>query len=151
MITTKGRLGGGGICAVVTGLLLAVFMATGASATTMTAVTIAGQVSGTVGTAAVTVSVEAFATGNPSSLAGGGMDSNPHGGALGLPPDTCTFPLTGSISGTMITLSGTVTQSTNPTLVGTPVTLMGDAQAGSITFVFDGLTLKGIGTVVIAG
>ncbi len=49
----------------------------------------------------------------------------------------------------VVTLSGAVTKSTDPSLVGISVTVIGDASTGAITFVFDGLTLTGTGTVAI--
>ncbi len=111
-----------------------------------TTVNISGQVTLAPG---LTLTVEGHAQGTASSLVGKGVDSTFHGNPLGFPPGTCNFPLTGSISGSVITLSGAVTHSTDPSFVGTPVTLIGDASTGAITFIFGPFTLTGTGNVVI--
>ena len=112
---------------------------------TSTTVTISGQVS--IGT--FTVSVRAHASGTLSSLSGGGTDSPPPAASPPGNPGVCQFPLTGSISGTIVTLSGTVTQSSVPSFIGTSVSITANAATGAITFVFGGDSLTGTGTVVI--
>ncbi len=125
------------------------FLALGASSALASQTT--ATVSGTVTLApGLSLQVTAAASGtSASSLSGQGIDSTFHGNPGGPPPGTCGFPLTGSVSGGVVTLSGAVTRSTNPSLVGIPVTVIGDASTGAITFLFDGFTLTGTGTVVI--
>ncbi|MGI0020798.1 MAG: hypothetical protein ACREAY_10045, partial [Nitrososphaera sp.] len=118
-------------------LLMAALLLTSPSALAekqTTTVHINGQVSTESGD---TLTLQAHAKGSsPSSLSGKGLDSTFHGGSP--PPGTCTFALTGSISddGSIITLSGAVTQSSNAALVGTPVEIIADASTGEITFIF---------------
>ncbi len=109
-----------------------------------TTVTISGQV---VLPGAFTVTLRAHASGTASSLSGGGTDSPPPNIPPGN-PGVCQFPLTGSTDGTTVTLSGTVTQSSTPSAIGTPVTITADTS-GAITFNFGGAILTGTGTVVI--
>ena len=81
-------------------------------------------------------------------MSGQGVDTTFHGHALP-PPGTCIFPLTGSVSGGVVTLGGSVTSSSDKSLVGTPVTVIGDASTGLITFIFGPFTLTGTGVVQI--
>jgi len=118
-------------------------LAPAAYASNSTTVTISGQVSTT-----FTVTVRAHASGTPSSLSGGGTDSPPPNSSTGNPA-VCQFPLGGSTDGTTVTLSGTVTQSSTPSAIGTPVVITADASTGAITFNFGGTILTGTGTVVI--
>ena len=128
-------------------LLLPLLLAPIAYASPPTTVNVSGQVSLAPG---LTLTVEAHAKGSSSSLTGAGVDSTFHGNPLPGPPGTCNFDnLAGSISGTTITLSGSVTHSTDPSLVGTPVTVIADASTGAITFIFGPFTLTGTGTVII--
>ncbi len=133
-------------------LIPALLLLPTAYAQPITAVNIAGQLSGTIGTTTVMISVEAHATGSPSSLTGAGVDSSAHAGTLlsliGAPGE-CTWKLTsGSTDGTSVTLSGTVVQSTG-SFVGTHVSIMADASTGAITFHFGTLVFTGTGTVVM--
>jgi hypothetical protein len=130
---------------VLSSLALLALLAPTVYATGSTTVTISGQVS--IGT--LTVTVRAHASGTASSLSGGGTDSPPPAAVPPGNPGVCQFPLSGSTDGTTVTLSGTVTQSSVHSLIGTPVSITADTS-GSITFVFDGLTLTGTGTVVIS-
>lgn len=125
-------------------LLLPLVAATSAMAGPPTTVNIDGQVS----IAGSTLTLSANAAGTSASLTGRGVDSTFHG--AGPPAGTCVFPLTGSISGSVVTLSGAVRQSSDPTLVGASVLIVADAGTGSITFTFAGVfVLTGTGTVVI--
>ncbi len=110
----------------------------------VTTVTIGGQVN----VDGVTVTVRAHATGSTSSLVGAGTDSPPFPGVSGN-PGACQFPLAGSVSGSTVTLSGAVTQSSIPSFVTTPVGITASASTGAITFTFGPFTLTGTGTVVI--
>ena len=111
----------------------------------ITVVTIKGRVAGG------TVQVKAEASGTASSLGGFGTDSPINGLPKGQgPKGYCRFPLTGSLSGSKVTLSGVVSFSNVPSNIGTPVTIKGDASNGSIIFNFGGTILTGTGSVVIA-
>jgi hypothetical protein len=121
---------------------------------TVTTVRISGQVSNSI---AGTTTVRADATGSKSALLGAGTDGPPFPGVSGN-PGVCQFPLTGSVSRSAVTLSGTATQSSIPDFVGTHVEITASAS-GDITFTFgpipSGLlagstfTFTGSGTVVI--
>jgi len=66
---------------------------------------------------------------DPSSLIGEGRafcSCGPHN----------YFPATGSINGAVVTLSGTVTDSSSAFLIGSPVTVVADSTTGQITFTF---------------
>jgi hypothetical protein len=92
------------------------------------------------------------ASGPPEALSGQGFAAPPRGiGASAAPgnPDVCRFELTGAVSGTTVTLSGAVTASSNPALVGTPVNVTAEASSGFVIFVFDGITFTGAGSVSI--
>jgi hypothetical protein len=99
--------------------------------------------------------LEASATGTAASLVGGGTDSplRNQGNGIADPFSFCEFPLTGSVEGNTVTLAGTVEISNGP-FEGTPIAIRatdtGRGQNDPITFVFDGLTLVGTGSVVIA-
>jgi hypothetical protein len=110
------------------------------SASDMTVVTISGRVAGG------TLQVGAHASGTASSLTGLGFDSP----IPGHPKGYCRISLTGFLSGSVVTLSGAVIFSTVPSFVGTPVTFIGNASTGAITFNFGGTILTGTGSVVIA-
>ena len=120
--------------------------ATYAADGTRTTVTI----SGTVSSAAVgfTVSIRAHASGTTTSLSGGGTDSPPPNVPPGNPA-VCQWPLTGSVSGSVVSLTGTVTQSSVRAEIGTPITLTADASTGAITWTFGPFPLTGTGTVEI--
>jgi hypothetical protein len=45
------------------------------------------------------------------------------------------WPASGSTDGTMVTLFGTITESSGPPLIGSPVEVIGNASTGDITFV----------------
>ena len=109
-------------------------------ASDMTVVTISGRVAGG------TLQVGAHALGTASSLTGLGFDSP----IPGHPKGYCRISLTGFLSGSVVTLSGAVIFSTVPSFVGTPVTFIGNASTGAITFNFGGTILTGTGSVVIA-
>ncbi len=114
--------------------------ATPVLASDMTVVTISGRVAGG------TLQVGAHASGTAGSLSGLGFDSP----IPGTPKGYCRIALTGSLAGSVATLSGPVIFSTVPSFVGTPVTFIGDASTGSITFNFGGSIFTGTGSVVIA-
>ncbi len=114
--------------------------------------TIVGNLSGSVAGQTVVVTVQASASGTASMLTGQGMDSSAHGGTLitllGVAGE-CTWTLSsGSISGTSVSLSGTVVQSTG-SFVGTSVSITGNSATGAIHFTFGTLTFSGTGTVAI--
>lgn len=110
-----------------------------------TVVTISGDVT----LSGFTVHVGARAAGTAAALTGLGFDSpgKPPGA---VPPGYCRFPLTGSVAGSVVTLSGAVTFSSDPSLVGTAVTITANASTGAIVFTFGGLVLTGTGSVLIA-
>jgi hypothetical protein len=123
-------------------LLAPATYAAGGSGTTVT-------ISGTVSLSGFgTVSVRAHASGITSSLSGGGTDSPPPNIPPGNPA-VCQWPLTGSVSGSVVMLVGTVTQSSVRAEIGTPITLTADASTGAITWTFGGFPLTGTGTVEI--
>ncbi len=111
-----------------------------ALASDMTVVTISGRVAGG------TLQVGAHASGPASSLSGLGFDSP----IPGTPKGYCRIALTGSLSGSMVTLSGPVIFSTDPTNNGITVTFTANASTGSIIFNFGGAIFTGTGSVVIA-
>jgi hypothetical protein len=109
-------------------------------ASDITVVTISGRVAGG------TLQVGAHASGPASSLSGLGFDSP----IPGTPKGYCRIALTGSLAGSVVTLSGPVIFSTVPSLVGIPVRFTADASTGSILFNFGGTLFQGAGSVVIA-
>lgn len=132
--------------AVLCGATTLVLAASPAVAAPPTNVHISGEVTLAPG---FSVQLTANAKGTPDSLSGQGVDSTFHG--VGPPPGTCTFDnLTGSISGTVVTLHGSVTQSSDKSLIGTPVWIEADASTGAISFNFGGFILTGTGNVHIA-
>ncbi len=126
-----------------------------ALASDMTAVTIHGRLSGPGGT--INVDAEASGTGTPVLFAGSGTDS-PVNGPPKISKGYCRFPLSGSLSGSVVTLSGVVTFSNVRSVVGTPIMFRANASTGSITFIFgpslgtggETFTFTGTGSVVIA-
>lgn len=110
-----------------------------------TAVTISGDVT----VAGFTVHLGAQASGTSTALTGFGFDSpgKPPGA---VPPGYCRFPLTGSFASNVVTLSGAVTFSPDPSLLGTAVTITANASTGAITFDFGGTVLAGTGSVLVA-
>jgi len=126
---------------VATAVLMTV--ATPATASSRTGVTIAGQVSNA--SLGLTLSVQAQAHGaTAASLSGQGMDNSVAGGK-----GYCTIPLTGSVAGNVATLSGAVSFSNDPANLGVPVTFTADASTGAITFNFGGFIFTGSGSVNI--
>ncbi len=114
---------------------------------TVTTVRVSGLVSNP--TLGISVTVRASASGSTSSLVGAGTDSPPFPGVSGN-PGACQFPLMGSVvSGSTVTLSGAVTQSSISAFVGIPVEIDAMASTGAITFTFGPFTFTGSGTVVI--
>lgn len=101
-------------------------------------------------TPGLTLHVGAEASGSAAALTGRGFDTPFRGNPFGPPPGYCRFPLSGSLSGSVVTLSGAVTFSNDPTLVTTTVTITADASTGVITFDFGTLTLTGTGSVIVA-
>lgn len=116
-------------------------VATSATASSGTGVSIAGKVSNA--SLGLTLSVQAQAHGaTAASLSGQGMDNSVAGGK-----GYCTIPLTGSVAGNVATLSGTVSFSNDPANLGVPVTFTADASTGAITFDFGGFIFTGNGSV----
>jgi hypothetical protein len=115
----------------------------------VTTVTITGSLSGATGVVKLGGSVR----GTPQELSGtvGSVHVS-----FGSP---ATFDLQGSLSGDVVTLSGTVTQAAAKFLIGTPVTLIANASTGQIDLVFgpipsgplagETLTFSGTGQVII--
>ncbi len=98
-----------------------------------------------------TLQMGAHASGPAGSLTGQGFDSPFRGNPTATtPPGYCRFPLTGSLVGSVVTLTGTVSFSNDPTNLGVPVTIIADASTGAITFDFGSFVLTGTGSVVIA-
>ncbi len=124
-----------------------------ARASDMTVVSIKGMVSGPGGTLIVGATV----SGTPDSLSGVGFDNGagPGSATPGSPKGYCRFPLTGSLTGGVVTLNGTVAFSNFkgvPSFVGTPVSFTAvpsTGPTGSITFNFGGFIFTGTGSVVV--
>ena len=131
--------------AALVGVAALVFLGGSAIAAPPTNVHISGEVTLAPG---FSLQLTANASGTPSSLSGQGVDSTFHQGPVS-PPGTCEFPLTGSVTGNVVTLTGTVTQASDKTLIGTPVSIVADASTGAITFHFGGFVLTGTGNVHI--
>ncbi len=127
--------------AVVAATVLAAAPSAGASS--HVSVNITGQVS----FSGILIHVQAHADGDSlASLSGRGTDNFiDHGNQFGL----CIAPLTGSASGSTVTLRGTTTFANNPSDIGVPVIFIADASTGAITWIFDGLTFTGTGIVDI--
>lgn len=135
-------------CVILVTIISIVFLGPAANpvlASDITVVTITGRVTNP-NPAIGTARVHATASGTTGSLSGMGSDN----GIPGNPKGTCTFPLTGTLTGSVVTLSGVVTFSNNPSFIGTNVTLTANASTGSITFNFGGFIFTGTGSVVIA-
>ncbi len=128
------------------GGLAAVAGPMGVFAADQTAVTVQGNVS----LPGLTVHLGAAASGPAGALKGAGFDSPAMGsGASGAPgnPGVCEFPLTGSVSAGVVTLSGAVKESSEPNLIGILVKITANSSTGSITFDFGPFTLTGTGSV----
>ncbi len=98
--------------------------------------------------------VGAQASGPAGSLTGQGFDLPPGPKVFGEPGDPvgyCRIPLTGTLVGTTVTLSGVVNFAHNPGDLGVPVNFTADASTGFITFDFGGFIFEGTGRVRIAG
>jgi len=59
------------------------------------------------------------------------------------------FSLTGSVTGSWVTMGGAVTFSTDPALIGIPVLITADEQTGEIMLYFGEIVLEGSGTVLV--
>ena len=114
-----------------------------------TVVTLSGDVTLAPG---LTLHVAAHASGPAGALSGQGFDSPFRGNPFGSPPPPgyCRFPLTGSLVGSVLALSGNVAFSNDPSLLGIPVSITANALTGSIIFDFGSDTLTGTGSVVVA-
>ncbi len=126
-------------------LLVLLLLTPVAYAAQPTTVTLSGVVTGPAGT----FTIRAEASGSTSSLSGDGTDSPPPGASGN--PGVCHFTLTGSISGTVVTLSGAFDQSSIPSLIGLPIVITADASTGSLIFSVAGGAIieTGTGTVTI--
>lgn len=127
--------------------------ATPAQASHQAVVSISGKV--TNAGLGLTLQVGAIASGPVDSLSGQGFDAPTPGkpAVPGTPAGYCRIDLTtGSLSGDVVTLSGSVEFSNDPVNnpVGTPVSYTADASTGEITFDFAGFIFTGTGTVRIA-
>lgn len=103
----------------------------------------------------LTLQVGAVASGQVGSLSGQGFDAPTPGAPAvpGTPAGYCRIDLTtGTLSGDVVSLSGSVEFSNDPIAnpVGTPVSYTADASTGEITFDFAGFIFTGTGTVRIA-
>lgn len=103
----------------------------------------------------LTLQVGAVASGPVGSLSGQGFDAPTPGmpAVPGTPAGYCRLDLTtGSLSGDVVTLSGSVEFSNDPVAnpIGTPVSYTADASTGEITFDFAGFIFTGTGKVRIA-
>ncbi|MGI0073406.1 MAG: hypothetical protein ACREA3_06315 [Nitrosotalea sp.] len=60
------------------------------------------------------------------------------------------FNVEGNISpNTVINLAGNVTTSTDPSMIGTPITITADTSTGNMALAFEGNTYTGTGRVLI--
>jgi hypothetical protein len=100
---------------------------------------------------ACTLPISASVSGqSSSSLSGAGIDGSQCIGAPSFPPAECVWALTGSVAGSVVTLTGTVVQSSDHNgEVGTPVMLTANGSTGTVVWTFGGLTFTGTGTVAI--
>lgn len=129
-----------------TSLLVVALVALAASpslAAPVTNVHVSGEVTLVPG---FSLQLTANASGTATSLSGRGVDGPFHGLPL---HETCEFPLTGSVLGDVVTLTGFVTQSSVKSLIGIPVTIIAHESTGFIVFQFDGVVLTGTGNVDI--
>jgi hypothetical protein len=102
------------------------------------------------GLPAFTVRVGAHASGPANGLTGRGFDTPFQGNPTGT-PGYCRFDvLTGSLVGDLLTLTGTVAFSSDPSLVGIRASITANSSTGAITFNFGGIILTGTGSVVVA-
>jgi len=102
----------------------------------------------------VKVNIAANARGSAASLEGLGTNHASTGA-------TNHFTLSGSTTGSLVTLSGIIVKSTFSPMVGSPVTITGDVETGVLTFTlgpiaggpFEGQTVvfAGSGTVAVTG
>jgi len=124
-----------------------------ASGESVVIVTVAGQLTGY----GVSFTVEANVRGTVSALEGRGVISPFHGEVLSVGLRECRFSLVGSISGSVVTLTGQALD--DDTCFGStfpgPITVTGDASSGAISLsrsedfdAYFGLG-TGTGTVVI--
>lgn len=119
-----------------------------ARASNDTNVTISGTVSDP--GLGLTLQVHAHASGSSAALSGQGGNSNFSGNPFGAPANSSSFPLTGSVSGNIVTLSGTVASSPNDNNINTiSVKFIADASTGHIEFDFGLTKFTGTGSVVI--
>ncbi len=114
-----------------------------ARASNDTRVTIIGDVS----VGGITFHVQAQASGSSSSLSGQGI-SSPLANSVG-PGNTARFPLTGSVSGSTVTLTGSIAFSPNAANIGMPIAITADSSTGYIEFDFGLTKFTGTGSVVI--
>lgn len=120
-----------------------------AAAAPPTVVTIAAQLIGPSGT----VTLQAHLRGTPDALVGTGTGAH-HDLA-----SEARFELAGALDGSLVTLSGTVTQAGVAFLLGTPVEVTADSARGVVTHTFGPiaggppvgatLTFAGSGAVVV--
>ncbi len=102
----------------------------------------------------VEVTIAANARGSAASLEGLGTNHASTGA-------TNHFTLSGSTTGSLVTLSGIIVKSTFPPMVGSPVTITGDLETGGLTFTLgpiaggpfkdETVVFAGSGTVVVTG
>jgi hypothetical protein len=140
-----------GLCAATIVMLLPFAALPAASGEPVTTVTIAGSLSGATGA----VKLAGDVRGTPQDLSGSVGSVHV---TFGSP---ATFSLQGSLSGDLVTLSGTATHAAAEFLIGTPVTLVADASSGQIDLSFGPipsgplagatLTFSGTGHVKIIG
>lgn len=127
--------------------------ATPAHATHKTVVSVSGKVTNT--DLGLTLQIGATASGPGRSLSGQGFDAPTPGTPVvpGTPAGYCRIDLpTGSVSGDVVSLSGSVEFSNDPAAnpVGTPVSYTANADTGEIIFDFAGFIFTGTGELLIA-
>lgn len=102
----------------------------------------------------LTLHVSATGSGTPSSLTGYGVDVPPTGAGVSAAPGNpgvCAIKFTsGSVTGSVATMSGTVVATSEAEFLGAPVTITANASTGAITFVFGPFTFTGTGSVRFA-
>ncbi|MCI0330332.1 MAG: hypothetical protein L0196_05185 [candidate division Zixibacteria bacterium] len=136
------------LAVVAVGLVFLTYPFKNAQAEPGTVVSISGNVTLAEG---FTLQVGATASGPSNALVGQGFDSPFRGNPTATtPPGYCRFPLTGSASGNVVSLSGNVSFSNDPSNLGVAVSITADASTSAITFVFGPFTLTDTGSVVIA-
>jgi hypothetical protein len=87
--------------------------------------------------------------GLPGAQTGQGESGPSRGDKQGKGVSSSRFPLTGYISGNVVTLGGGVEVSSDPSLIFTPVLIEADESTGLITLNFGELVLTGTGSVHI--